>query len=656
MAFSLEPEEWVGAHWHRWVSRHGSDRHYPQQAVALADIQGALGVFFRIGGGDRGLGIDAISERESGHRLSLRQRLGIAREQLARARLDDHALQLPATLDLLPSSTLNRDLYFWLAAYFAAARAVAPVADPLQADILALRHAQRASARALERFPGLGPRYARLCLAVLAERRPRPGLPAAEAALESAVRTLLERGAANAVIVPAAVSSGEDRTGILRAVFDHSAPVTAMHAASGYRPLLPVPLWGAVLTRELAARAAPDETPEPEDVLELEQPVTGGARKALRQRQEQCERDDPLVFNRFEKLLSIAEMVNLNRLVDDDPDERAAKSAEQFEELTLSPHARKSASRLQIELELSPEAAVGARLEGSFTYPEWDYRKRCYLPNQSRVLTSLHAESAEHWQPDAATRRRVRRVERQFEGLRPRRVVLRGQPDGNELDTDAVVRGHCDQLATGVPNERVYLDSRPQARDLAVSVLVDNSLSTDAWLEDRRVIDVSREALWVFANGLDRCGDDYAIATFTSRRRHNVQVNQIKRFDEAPGARVDKRIAALTPGAYTRMGPAIRHAAHELALRPNRHRLLLILSDGKPNDTDYYEGRYAIEDTRRAVLDVRRQDIRVFAVTIDHAAGQYIPRLFGRGGYALVNRPENLTAALPRIYRQITCS
>ena len=104
------------------------------------------------------------------------------------------------------------------------------------------------------------------------------------------------------------------------------------------------------------------------------------------------------------------------------------------------------------------------------------------------------------------------------------------------------------------------------------------------------------------------------------------------------------------------MGPAIRHLSQALAKRPNRHRLLLLLTDGKPNDTDYYEGRYGIEDTRKAVLEARREEVRVFGVTIDREAGRYIPHLFGRGGYAIVQRPEHLSLALPSIYRQIIAS
>jgi nitric oxide reductase NorD protein len=132
-----------------------------------------------------------------------------------------------------------------------------------------------------------------------------------------------------------------------------------------------------------------------------------------------------------------------------------------------------------------------------------------------------------------------------------------------------------------------------------------------------------------------------------------VWVKTLKSFEERMCETTERRIAALKPGHYTRMGAAIRHTAAELAKRPNRHRLLLVLSDGKPSDSDYYEGRYAIEDTRRAIMDARQQELKVFGITIDRDAQDYITHLFGRGGYAMVQKPEHLALALPGIYRQI---
>nr|WP_298373947.1 VWA domain-containing protein [uncultured Halomonas sp.] len=637
----LEVEEFVGRHWHRWASNATSYPHHPEAAVHLEDLRVVLGVFFRASGGEAGLEVAAIAARNSTHRLSLRQRLGFDEETLDIARRDEENLLLPPTLDLFADAALNRDLYFWLAAFLALARRVPHHEDPLRQDIAWLRDVVKTTRRVLAHFPGLQERHARLCQALLAVR-PKRRLPATEAAVEAVILRLLGD--------PQGLS--DEAAELEAAIRDPDTHLDAFQVPRGYRPPLPVPLWAQVVELGHQGEVRPeggDEEPSDQQA----QAVTQGKRKAERRRQDQSERKDSLIFNRFEKMLSFSEMINLNRMVDDEEDKNAKSTAEQMEEITLSPNQQRAASQLKIDLDLAPEAISGERLRGKHLYPEWNHRKQAYLPDHCAVLTDLQSEEGEDWTPDDTTRRRIRRVRREFEALRPRREILRGQIDGSELDMDAVIRAHCDLAATGETSDRLYLATRQQARDLAVSILVDVSLSTDAWLEDRRVLDVEKEALLVLGHGLSGCGDDYAIHCFTSHRRQKVWVNTLKTFEEPMNERVDRRIAALKPGRYTRMGPAIRHVTHELTQRPNRHRLLLVLTDGKPNDTDYYEGRYGIEDTRRAILDARQQEIKVFGVTIDQEARQYIPHLFGRGGYAIVQKPEHLSLALPGIYRQI---
>ncbi|WP_300270515.1 VWA domain-containing protein [Halomonas sp.] len=641
----LEVEETVGRFWHRWASGAASYPDHPEAAVSLESLRPMLGVFFRAGGGEPGLEVAAIARRASRHRLSLRQRLGLDEEALDQARRDEEHLLLPPRLALYPDAALNRDLYLWLTAYLAEARPVELPADPLQADLARLREARRTARAALARFPGLAERYVRLGGELLALRPRRKGLPPREAALESAI--CAELGAPDPDEAWAVAMQ--------RAIRESDFPLDEFRAPRGYRPPLPVPLWGQAVTLGTRDGAREQNVDDDEELASgaASPDDDHGKRQADRREQDQADRDDPLMLNNMEKMLSWAEMVNLNRHVDDEEEEEARQAADQMDEIVLSSNRKKASSRLKLDLDLAPDEAVGDRLKGKHLYPEWNHRKQAYLPDHCVVLSDVQSEEGEEWEPDEATRRRIRRVRREFEALRPRREILRGQLDGSELDMDAVIRSRCDLAATGEASDRLYMASRTQARDLAVSILVDVSLSTEAWLQDRRVLDVAKEALLVLGNGLAGCGDDYSIHSFTSQRRHKVWVNTLKEFDEPMGDRVTRRISALRPGSYTRMGPAIRHLTKELAERPNRHRLLLMLTDGKPNDNDYYEGRYGIEDTRKAVLEARRQEVRVFGVTIDREAGQYIPRLFGRGGYAIVQRPEHLSLALPGIYRQI---
>lgn len=640
----LEVEEFVGRHWHRWAAQARSYPRHPEAAVNLSDLRSTLGVFFRASGGPAGVPVASIVARNSRHRLTWRQRLGFDEEPVDRPRRDEENLLLPPVLDYFPTKTQNRDHYLWLAAFLALARSPHNhgLRDPLQRDIAWLREVHRVLRGTRTRLPGLHQRYRALGTAML-ELRPRRRLPPQESAVELAVQHLLG----------APLPGRSSATAIAHAVADPELPLDAFRAERDYRPPLPMPLWGEVIPLGTGAGGKPGECQDQGGATSSPKHASEGKRKAERRHQDQCERDDPLVLNRFEKMLSWTEMVNVNRLVEDEEDEEAKRAAEQIEEITLSPHKQRAATRLKVDLDLPPDAVTGERLRATHSYPEWNFRKQAYLPDHCAVHTDLQPEEGEAWRPDTATRRRIRRVQRQFEALRPRRELLRAQIDGAELDMDATIRAHCDLRATGEGSDNIYQAARCQARDLAVAILVDCSLSTDAWLEDQRILDVEKEALLVLAHGLKGCGDDYAIHTFTSHRREKVWVNTVKGFDEPLQAQVERRIGALRPGHYTRMGPALRHVSAELAKRPNRHKLLLVLTDGKPNDTDYYEGRYAIEDTRKAVREARRQAQTVFGVTVDSEAQQYFPYLFGRAGYSIVQRPAHLAQSLPAIYRQI---
>jgi nitric oxide reductase NorD protein len=376
-------------------------------------------------------------------------------------------------------------------------------------------------------------------------------------------------------------------------------------------------------------------------------------RFAVRERDDDANRRDPFVLNRFEKILAMAEMVNVDRPADDSEDEDAQKAADDLDEIALARRSGKPATRFKFDLDLPPEALDASRLAAGLTYPEWDYRSSSYLPDHCRVFATEASEIGEGWAPDETMRRHIRQVRRRFEALRPRHELMRGQADGHDLDLDALVRARCDLRAGSGRLDRVHVAMRPQGHDLAVTLLVDVSLSTDAWVDGYRVLDVEKEALLVLAHGLAASGDHHSILTFTSRRRSWVRLETIKAFGEPMSGAVERRIGALKPGYYTRIGAAVRHAAAELARQPQRKKLLLVLTDGKPNDVDHYEGRFAVEDTRKSVQEARRLGIAVFGVTVDATAQSYFPTLFGRSGYAIVGNVRRLPAALPAIYRQV---
>lgn len=631
----LELEETVGRAWHRLVGATASYPAYADEAATLAEVQGQIAVMFRALGGEAGVQIAGARSRKSGHRLGWRQRIGLGDESLDHAGRDGATVFLPDRIALFPDRELNALLYRWLAAWFATAPVVVnEEVDPLRRDLMILRRARETVGKVQAQFPGLIAPYQRLAMAT-AQARPRRPLPRTEQEVENIVLALL-----------GADAPAQDR---LWTVVTGSGDPPAK-APPGYRPLLPCPLWGDCWTREaVPAQAEDDDGPVPG--TEADVPDTR-KRRAVREADDGGKRD-PFILNRFEKILAMAEMVNVDRPSDDSEDEDARKAADDLDELAIGRRSGRPATRLKFDLDLPPQAIDVTRLDGGRLYPEWDYRRETYLPDHCRVLTGQAPEVGESWAPDANMLRHIRHVRRRFEALRPQHEVMRGQADGFDLDIDALVRARCDLRAGSGSLDRVHLAMRPQRHDLAATLLVDVSLSTDAWVDGHRVLDVEKEALLVLAHGLSACGDHHSILTFTSRRRSWVRLEAVKSFDEPMGAVVERRIGALKPGYYTRIGPAIRHAAAELAGQPQRKKLLLVLTDGKPNDIDHYEGRFAVEDTRKAVLEARRLGIAVFGVTVDAGAQSYFPALFGRGGYAIVGNIRRLPAALPAIYRQL---
>jgi nitric oxide reductase NorD protein len=301
------------------------------------------------------------------------------------------------------------------------------------------------------------------------------------------------------------------------------------------------------------------------------------------------------------------------------------------------------------------EPHEGDRRPAGIVYPEWDYRLGAYHDHGAVVREVPPALGDAAWAEDVRRRRTALRheVRRRFERLRPRRLRLGRQVDGEEVDLEAYVTAFADRRAGQPGDDRLYVTARPARRDLAIALLVDVSASTDAWVTERlRIVDVEKEALLVVCDALDALGDPYAILAFSGEGPEDVALTPLKAFAERYTAEVGRRIAALEPDRYTRAGAALRHATALLMQRPARHRLLLVLSDGKPNDVDRYEGRYGVEDVRQAVAEARLLGVHPFCLTVDRRAPEYMPRLFDTG-FAVLPHPERLPVVLVDVLRRL---
>ena len=372
-----------------------------------------------------------------------------------------------------------------------------------------------------------------------------------------------------------------------------------------------------------------------------------------------------------------------------DPEELAAR----LEELS---------KRLEREL---AEAGLDRDREQIYYYDEWDhelagYRRRwCHLREKAiepppakggvaAVSDRRFVDETRHHHADL-----LRRVRRQFELLKPEELRrVRRLIEGEELDLDRVVETHVDRRAGRPPDGAVYMSRRRQHRDVAAAFLLDMSASTDAeapacepeplpgktpapeyvgvfddfdWPDNpqplppgRRVIDIEKESLVLMADALETLGDDYAIYGFSGFGRKEVEFFVAKEFDDDLNREAEERIAAMEPKRSTRMGPAIRHAAAKLAEREARVKVLLILSDGYPQDFDYGSDRasrvYGIRDTMVALRETERQGISTFCITVDPAGHDYLREMCPERRYLVIDEIAALPSQLPKVYRGLT--
>ncbi len=307
-----------------------------------------------------------------------------------------------------------------------------------------------------------------------------------------------------------------------------------------------------------------------------------------------------------------------------------------------------------------PERSTGGvttvATRAGIAYPEWDYGSRTYVHPGAVVRETRPVPGDASWIDAARTRHRslVRRVRTRFERLRPRRVRMGRQTDGPELDIAEYVKTAADLRAGVCTEDRLYVDMRHARRELSVALLVDTSASTDAWVSGtRRIVDVEKDALLVVLEALGALGDRHAIYAFASYGPERVAVATVKTFSESATNDVLRRIVGLDADGYTRLGAAVRHVTAALSHERSDRRLLLILSDGKPNDVDQYEGRYGAEDARQSVAEARAQGIDVFCLTVDREAPRYAVRIFGPRGFAVLRRPEDLPRVLVELLRKL---
>ncbi len=347
----------------------------------------------------------------------------------------------------------------------------------------------------------------------------------------------------------------------------------------------------------------------------------------------------------------------------------------------------------------------------SYLYDEWDYLAGAYQSAWCRLYEHQLRGSDIEFMADVRRRhaRLAQQIKRQFGLIKPEswQRVYRTS-DGDELGLDSLIEAVIDRRTGQATDEHLYVRRDRALREVAAAFLVDMSASTDFPVPDpvaapvagpangtrpaasstvsaavppaetgpylyggyddlllttpavprRRVIDVAKESLALMCDALQTLGDSYAVYGFSGEGRDNVEFYVAKDFDDRLSAQTWGALAAMQPRRSTRMGPAIRHAAVKLARQPMRLKVLIIISDGYPQDSDYGPNRsddeYGIQDTARALQEAERSGISTFCITIDPAGHDYLRRMCSENRYLVIDDVRSLPDELTKVYRALT--
>ncbi len=284
-------------------------------------------------------------------------------------------------------------------------------------------------------------------------------------------------------------------------------------------------------------------------------------------------------------------------------------------------------------------------------YDEWDYRRQGYRKNWCSLhlknLKPIHSSFIQNTLN--AYHGLTIRLRHQFEMMRSQERFVKRQREGDDIDFDALVESISDSSAGISSSDRLFIRLKRDERDIAVLFLVDMSNSTAGWVNN-----ALKESLVLMAEAMEVLGDRYGIYGFSGMRRSRCELFHVKHLTEPYGDAVKERIGSIAPSEYTRMGPPIRHATSLLKEIDAKVRIIITLTDGKPEDYDDYKGEYAIEDTRHALLEAKAADIHPFCITIDHHARDYMQHMYGPANYIFIDNVRKLPLRMPEIYRVLT--
>ena len=298
-------------------------------------------------------------------------------------------------------------------------------------------------------------------------------------------------------------------------------------------------------------------------------------------------------------------------------------------------------------------------ISAPFHYQEWDYQVQLYRPDWATVYERRAGKgNADRVEQILVEHKPVaHKIKHIIDRLSPQGVQReRNLEDGDEIDINAAVDAMISIRMGKQPDTRITMRNVIKNRDLAVTVLLDLSESTNETIDgsDKTVLELTREAATLVCTAISGIGDPFAVHGFASEGRHDVHYYRFKNFNQKFNDEVKARLDGMKGGLSTRMGAAMRHAGHHLLAQPERRKLLLLVTDGEPADIDERDPQHLRHDTKKAVDELAAKGVLTYCLTLDPNADAYVKRIFGENHYTIVDHVDRLPEKLPILFARLT--
>lgn len=373
---------------------------------------------------------------------------------------------------------------------------------------------------------------------------------------------------------------------------------------------------------------------------------------------DQKQAEDSVAHNQFEKVDTLSEFNGTFKEMDGE--DTLSDDEEAIRELNLKHTVRTDEANHSVYQAEFVNSSNSILTETNNTdnyflhYNEWDYKNKHYKKDFCRVFPKKvpqYAESYAHQliKDNVKTKNDLLKI---FSNIHQEYEKVNRVTFGEDIDIDATTDALIAIAGNKTPSEKIYTTKRKRKKDLSVLLLMDTSLSADGYADNHKVLDVEKTAVMLFGEVLNEFDINFQIDTFSSRTRNNCSYKTVKSFEEN-WKKCRNRIGAIEAEDFTRIGTALRHAGSLMEKQPTQKKWIILLSDGKPNDYDTYEGQYGIHDVKKALQELKNKHIKTFSLAIEAQAKYYLPQMFGHNNYAILPQPTELPYAFAKFYKQL---